>query len=471
MAAVTPREFAIKVVARLRREGHEAYWAGGCVRDELLGLIPQDYDVATSARPEQVQELFPRTLAVGAAFGVIEVLDRHLNVQVATFRSDGAYIDGRRPETVLFSSAEQDAQRRDFTINGMFFDPIDNKLIDFVGGRADLDSRLLRAIGNPLERIREDRLRMLRAVRLAARFGLVIDPTTESAILQMASHVTDGVSPERIAEELRKILKDRNRARGMRLFMDLGLAGAILPELVPMCGLPHGSPDGSEVGLPAPGHPGLAARDLWEHVLHVLDLLGDRPSFPLAFAALLHDVGKPRTVGRTPARYTYYGHEHVGKRMTGEIAHRLRLSNQDRIRGEWLVEKHQILADARRMRMSKLKQLLVHPGIEELFSLHRADAQASSRACDHVDYAERMRTEWEREGVLAPPPLLTGNDLLAMGLAQGPQFKVLLDRVREAQLEQVVQTPEQAATLVGQLIREGKSPASGAPESEPEGDG
>jgi poly(A) polymerase len=452
---MSQREFALQVVRKLRQAGHEALWAGGCVRDELIGLVPKDYDVATSARPEEVQELFPRTVAVGAAFGVIEVLGpSKLNVQVATFRSDGAYIDGRRPETVIYSSAEEDARRRDFTINGMFYDPLEGRLVDYVGGQADLQARLLRAIGNPMERIREDRLRILRGVRLAARFELTIDPTTAAAMRYMAPQLGDGVSAERIAEELRKILGDRHRARGMRLFMDMGLADVVLPELVPMVGLPHGRPRPDGPALPAPGQPGDAECDLWEHVLRVLDLLGDQPSFPLAMAALLHDVGKPRTVGRTPERYTFYGHEHVGRRLAGEIAGRLKLANDERERIEWLVEKHQVLCDAPRMRPAKLKMLLVHKGIDELFALHRADARASDRDCAHVEYAQRMRADWAARGELAPPPLITGNDLIELGIPQGPIFKTLLEKVREAQLDRVIGTRDEAIALVKTLLRE-----------------
>jgi poly(A) polymerase len=463
----TEREFAVEVVRTLRNAGHEALWAGGCVRDELLGLTPKDYDVATSARPERVQELFRRTIAVGASFGVIEVLGPRVNgvnlrIQAATFRSDGAYIDGRRPEEVVFSTAEEDARRRDFTINGMFYDPLEDRLIDFVGGRADLDAQVVRAIGDPLERFREDRLRMLRAVRLAARFDFAIDPATFAAVGRKAPQLGEGVSAERIADELRKTLVDRHRSRGMRLFMDSGLAAAVMPELIPMRGLPQGLPRAEGPGLPPPGQAGLAfsetagqGPDLWEHVLRVLELLPSGSSFPLAMAALLHDVGKPRTVGRTADRYTFHGHEHVGRRLAGEIALRLKLANDERERIEWLVEKHQILADAPRMRPAKLKTLLVHKGIFELFALHRADAEASGRDAAPIDYAERMRRTWQETDELAPRPLITGDDLIGMGLVQGPLFKTLLEKVREAQLNGEVLTREAALGMVRRLLEEG----------------
>jgi poly(A) polymerase len=444
MATPTERDFAVEVVRRLRDAGHEALWAGGCVRDELLGHLPQDYDVATSARPEEVRGLFRRTVAVGMSFGVVEVIGprteaRPLQVEVATFRSDVSYSDGRRPDAVVFSSAREDALRRDFTINGMFFDPLEGRLIDHVGGRADLEARVVRAIGDPKQRFTEDKLRMLRAVRVAARFDFAIDPATAAAVRVMADEIVV-VSAERVADELRKLLVDRHRARGMRLFMDLGLARPLLPELVPMVGLPQGPPA-------AP------TGDLWQHVLSVLDHLGATATFPLALAALLHDVGKPRTVGRTPDRYTFYNHEHVGRRMASEICLRLKLSNDERERVEWLVEKHQVLSDARHMRTSKLKTLLAHPGIHELLALHRADALASGHGTEHVEYCERLLGEWTAED-LNPPPLLTGHDLTRAGMEPGPIYKRLLDAVREAQLEGTIKTTKQAWEVINKLLEQ-----------------
>src|SRR5437870_5037896 len=442
---MTERDFAIDVVHRLREAGYQALWAGGCVRDELLGLAPKDYDVATDARPEDVRGRFRRTVAVGMSFGVIEVLGPRqpgepLQVQVATFRSDSDYSDGRHPDAVTFSGPREDALRRDFTINGMFFDPLDNQLIDYVGGQEDLQAKLLRAIGDPTARFAEDKLRLLRAVRFATRFDLTLDPATEHAIRAMADQVTV-VSAERIAEELRRLIVYPQRSRGVNLLYQTGLAAAILPELLPMKGLPQGPPN-------AP------TGDLWDHVLAVLDHLGPTPSFPLAFAALLHDVGKPRTVGRTPDRYTFYYHEHVGRRMAEEIGLRLKLANAERERIEWLVEKHQFLCDVRTMRTSKLKMTLSHPGIQELLALHRADALASGRSTEHVEYCERMLEEWSQAD-LNPPPLLTGHDLTRHGLEPGPLFKQLLDAVREAQLEGTITTPKQAMELVDKLLAEG----------------
>jgi poly(A) polymerase len=450
---MTEREFAISVVQRLCEAGFEALWAGGCVRDELLGLIPQDYDVATSALPKEVRRLFSRSVAVGASFGVIEVLGPRdlpepLTVEVATFRSDVSYSDGRHPDSVVFASAREDALRRDFTINGMFFDPLKGELVDYVNGQTDLQARILRAIGIPEMRFTEDKLRLLRGVRIAARFGLDIEPATNAALQRMAATI-NAVSAERIADELRKMLVHPQRVRSMNLLLESGLAAAVLPEILPMRGLPQGSPH-------AP------TGDLWDHVMRVLELLGPSPSFTLALAALLHDVGKPRTAGRTPDRYTFYYHEHVGSRVADEICRRLKLSNAAREQIVWLVEKHQILSDAQHMRTSKLKTLLAHPAIKELLALHRADALASEHSADHVDYCEYLLREWSA-GELNPPPLLTGHDLTRHGLTPGPQFKRLLDAVREAQLDGAVHSAREALEIVDQLLAHDDNPHKALP--------
>jgi putative nucleotidyltransferase with HDIG domain len=446
---MTEREFAIDVVKTLQNAGHQALWAGGCVRDELLGLIPKDYDIATDARPEQVQAIFRRTLAIGASFGVVEILGprvegQHLRVQVATFRTDGGYSDGRRPDQVVFASAREDALRRDFTINGMFFDPVAGQLQDFVGGQVDLHARILRAIGEPEIRFQEDKLRLLRAVRIATRFELTIEPRTHAAIALMADSLPV-VSAERIAEELRQLLVHPRRTRGLNLLMDLGLAAAILPELLEMKGLPQGLPS-------AP------TGDLWQHVMNVLDFIGPAPSFPLAMGTLLHDIGKPRTMGRTTERLTFYHHEHVGARMADDICLRLKLSNAERLRIVWLVDKHQYLADAPRMRPSKLKTILNEPGVHELLVLHRADALASGKNVEHVEFCEKLLREWTPHD-LDPPALITGNDLKQLGAIPGPMYKQILDAVREAQLDGTIKTAEEALELARKLI--GEKPSEG----------
>jgi poly(A) polymerase len=441
--ALSERAFAIQVVKTLREAGYKALLAGGCVRDELLGLTPQDYDVATDAPPEKVRRLFRRTVPRGLSFGVVDVLGPKtdsgvLTVEVATFRSDGSYSDGRHPDAVVFSTPEEDARRRDFTINGMFLDPLENRLIDFVGGQEDLQRRMLRAIGDPRTRFAEDRLRMLRAIRIATCFELQLDSETEQAIRLMADQIKE-ISAERVAKELRLLLVAPRRARGIQLLDQTGLGPALLPELQEMKGLAQGPPH-APTGV------------LWDHVLTVLELLGDAPSFPLALAALLHDIGKRRTLGRTPDRYTFYFHEDVGRRMASDICLRLKLSNFERERVEWLVKKHQILCDARLMRTSKLKAILAHPGIYELLALHRADALASGRSTDHVEYCKKLLKEWN-ESELNPPHLISGHDLSILGLKPGPIYKKVLDEVRAAQLDGSISSRDQALELVRAILR------------------
>jgi poly(A) polymerase len=360
------RDFALEVVRRLKQAGYVALWAGGCVRDLILGQTPADYDVATSATPDEVMAVLPfRAVTVGISFGVVRV--RHprspgVEVEVATFRSDGAYVDGRRPESVVFSSPELDAARRDFTINGMFLDPLTDTLIDYVGGHPDLENHILRAIGDPRARFREDKLRVLRAIRLSARFQFQIEPATLAAIKLMAGEVVT-VSRERIAQELRKMLVHGSRAQAMELALDTGLVAAILPDLLPMKGMFQGKPMQPE-------------GDLWDHAMLVLELLPTNPSFTLAFAALLHDVGKPRTREFHHGRYSFHHHEQVGAKLSDGLSRDLKLSNAERDRIHWLVAFHQYLGEAKKLRESKLKRILAEPGIDDLLALHRADALA-----------------------------------------------------------------------------------------------
>jgi poly(A) polymerase len=459
------RQFAVAVVDRLQQAGHRALFAGGCVRDLVMGRAPDDYDIATSARPDEVQRLFRRTIAVGASFGVVVVVGRHDEgqVEVATFRTEGPYSDGRHPDRVEFSTPEADAARRDFTINGMFFDPVRDELLDFVGGRTDIQGRVLRAIGNPRERFNEDKLRLFRAVRFAARFQFELDPATEAAVREMAGQISV-VSPERIGQELRRLLVDPNRVVGLGLADRVGLLPVILPEVGAMHGVPQGKP------VQPTG-------DLWDHTMLVLEKLDDAwrattqslgrphattlPSFALALGTLLHDVGKPATMDRNGGRLTFYHHEHVGCRIAGVVARRLRLSNAERERIEWLVEFHQYLSDAKQMRLAKLKRTLVHEGIAELLALHRADAIASTGTAEHVDYCERLLRELPQTE-LDPPPLVTGHDLVRLGLEPGPAFKNILDRVREAQLDGAARSKKQAIALVKKLLEE--SPDAGQAE-------
>jgi poly(A) polymerase len=439
------RSFAEEVVRQLRAAGFESYWAGGCVRDLLLRLEPADYDVATAARPEQVMTTLPyRSLTVGIAFGVVRVRHpsrRGIEVEVATFRSDGAYIDGRRPESVVFSSPEEDAARRDFTINGMFFEPTSGELIDFVGGQADLERGILRAIGDPAARFREDKLRLMRAVRFAARFGLAIEPSTRAAIQDMAASVS-AVSAERISQELRRMLVHPTRSHSMNVLLETGLLAAVLPPLVELRGLFQGKPMQPE-------------GDLWDHTMLVLDLLPAKPSFPLALAALLHDVGKPSTRIWHQGRYAFHHHEQVGSRIADRLCRRLRLSNEERERVSWLVAFHQYLGEARRLRESKLKRILAHPGIRELLDLHRADALASSGDAENVDYCSYY-LENQPTGPINPAPLLSGHDLARHGLAAGPRFKEILEDVRSAQLDRQIHNKREALEWIDRHFAEGR---------------
>jgi poly(A) polymerase len=406
-----PRQaFATSIVARLREAGFEAYFAGGCVRDLLLGLDPQDYDVATDARPEQVMRLFRRTIAIGASFGVVKVLgsDGNGDVEVATFRSDGVYLDGRRPEQVTFSTAEFDASRRDFTINGMFFDPVENRVIDFVAGRADLDAKILRAIGDPSARFAEDKLRLLRAVRFTARFGLTIDGSTHAAVSAMAAEVTT-VSAERIAQELRKMLVHPSRSVAMRLARESGLIAAVLPPLTAL------------------------SEELWEHTMRVLEHLPGSPTFPLAFAALLLDVSQDTA------------HE-----VALALANDLKLANFDRDRAAWLLSHRDSLAAPQTLREAKLKRLLASEGIDDLLALHRADALASGLGITHVEFCQAYLRD-QPNGPIDPPPLLNGHDLMRHGLKPGPRFARLLEEVRDAQLDRLIASKEDALALVDRL--------------------
>ena len=411
--AAATLEFAEEVVRRLRDLGFQALWAGGCVRDILLGLEPSDYDVATNATPEQAMNSLPyRSLAIGVSFGVVRV--RHprrqgIEVEIATFRSDLAYIDGRRPTGVVYSSPELDAARRDFTINGMFMDPVGRRVIDYVGGRSDLDARLLRAIGDPTARFDEDKLRLLRAVRFAARFDLRIEPETLSAVKAMAGDVVV-VSPERIAQELRRMLVHRNRAKAMSMAMDYGLLAAVLPPVSELRG------------------------SVWDETVHVLDLLPEKPSFTLAFAALLHGVGGPSG-----------GPD--GGRTSDELGRRLKLSNVERERVSWLTAHHRDLVDAPNLGDAKLKRMLAEPGIDELLALHRAVALASTGDARHVDYCEDYRRR-EPSGPINPPPLLTGHDLVRHGLKPGVRFATLLEQVRDAQLDGRIKSRDEALAWI-----------------------
>ena len=427
------RRLATDVVRRLRAAGHEAYLAGGCVRDRLLGREPQDYDVATSAPPEAVQGLFLRTIPVGAQFGVILVVERGARFEVATFRSDDAYVDGRRPSAVHFGSAQDDACRRDFTINALFEDPLTGDIHDFVEGVADLRAGVIRAIGDATARIAEDRLRMLRAVRFAARLGFRIDPATRAAVVAAAPTLPD-MAAERIGDEVVKILTEGSARRGFELLDATGLLPVVLPEVARMHGVAQ-SPDHHPEG------------DVWEHTLLLLDQLAPGVPETLALGALLHDVAKPLCAGRKGDRITFYGHPTTGANLAVEICQRLRRSRATWERVDYLVRHHLRLVQAPEMRLATLKKMLGEDGFPELSRLARLDALASSGDLRFVLFCERRKAELGAEA-LRPPRLLGGTDLLALGYRAGPRIGEILRAVEDAQLEGEVRTREDAEALV-----------------------
>lgn len=420
---------ALEVVRRLRADGREALLAGGCVRDLLLGRPPKDYDIATSARPEEVRALFARTVPVGVQFGVVLVLlpgagegAPPLEYQVATFRRDGPYLDGRHPSEVRFTDAREDALRRDFTINGMFLDPIAGTVVDYVGGRGDLRQGVVAAIGDPSARFEEDKLRMLRAVRFSARFGFPIARPTREAIRALAPKVRE-VSPERVRDELAEILTQGRAREGFELMDKLGLLQEVLPEIPRMKG----------VEQPPEFHP---EGDVWIHTMLMLDML-ERPSPELAFGVLLHDVAKPDTF-RVAERIRFDGHAELGARMADAICSRLRFSNASTDQIASLVAHHMHFKDVRAMRESTLKRFLRLPRFEEHLALHRIDCLGShGDLSNHRFCAEKLEVfrRADLEAALRPAPLVTGKDLIRMGYAPGPRFREILAALEDEQLE------------------------------------
>jgi poly(A) polymerase len=421
---------AREIVRRLRAHGCVAYYAGGSVRDLLRGITPKDIDIATDAKPELVQKIFQRTYAVGAHFGVIVVLENEFHFEVATFRSDGVYLDGRRPFEVHFSSPEEDAARRDFTINGMFFDPEANEVIDFVGGRVDLEAGVIRAIGDPAQRFAEDRLRLLRSVRFATVLQFEIDPATWSALIKEAPSIND-ISAERIREELVRIFLSPQRARGWDLLEASGLMRTILPEVEAMKGCAQ----------PPQFHP---EGDVFRHTRLMLDLLPDEVSVPLVFSVLLHDIGKPPTASIDEnGRIRFNGHDRVGAEMTEAIMQRLRFSRAEIDATVEMVRQHMVFKDVPRMRVAKLKRFMARPTFDDELELHRVDCESSHRMMENYDFLIRKRDEFANEPII-PPPLVRGDDLLALGLKPGPRIGEILEAVETRQLEGELRSREEA---------------------------
>jgi poly(A) polymerase len=460
------QQHATHIVRELRNRGFQAYFAGGCVRDMLLGLAPTDYDVATDATPPEVMRIFPETFAVGAQFGVVlvplktptqakeawvgypggaprsgaapdeAVTSEHPNyVEVATFRNDGTYTDGRHPDRVSYATdPKEDVQRRDFTINGLLMDPLEgNRVLDFVGGRDDLKAGIIRAIGDPERRFSEDKLRMLRAVRFAARFHYTIDPVTLAAIQRLAPAI-EQVSRQRVRDELTKMLTEGSAREAFKLLDRTGLLKEVLPEIDRM----HG------VEQPPQFHP---EGDVWIHTLLLLEKLPPKGSRTLAWGTLLHDVGKPPTFRVAPDRIRFDGHVEVGIRMAEEICRRLHFSNEDTRQIAALVANHMRFADAERMKESTLKRFLRLPKFDEHLELHRMDCLSSHGDLSLYNFV-RDRVQQTPAEEIRPPRLLSGEDLIALGYKAGPQFRDMLAAIEDAQLEGKLKSREEALEFV-----------------------
>jgi poly(A) polymerase len=449
------KDFAISIVRTLRERDHKAYLVGGCVRDLLLGREPADYDVATDATPEEVMRIFPDTYAVGAQFGVVLVplpeRDVAINVacrdvtcyvspkadvvEVATFRSDIGYSDGRHPDQVRFSKdPREDVERRDFTINGLLLDPVTNEVLDFVGGRKDLEAGIIRSIGDPDRRFAEDKLRMLRAVRFAARFGYTIEPRTFQAIQKTASQI-DQVSQERVRDELTRMLIEGHARQAFLLLDESGLLREVLPEIEAMKG----------VEQPPQFHP---EGDVFIHTLLLLEWLPHPCPITLAWGALLHDVGKPATFRIAPDRIRFDGHVDVGVKIAEEICHRLHFSNDDTDQILALVDNHMRFAHVQQMKESTFKRFVRMPRFDEHLQLHRMDCEASHGNLTSYNFTREKMASMP-PAAMRPVPLITGDDLIAIGYRPGPQFKKILAAVEDGQLEGRLQTKNEAIAFVG----------------------
>jgi poly(A) polymerase len=461
MTPDSPRAVAGEIVARLQQAGFAAFWVGGCVRDFLLGREPQDFDIATDAKPEQVEKLFKRTVAVGRKFGVMVVIENKQQFQVATFRAEADYQDGRRPEKIIFANAEADASRRDFTVNGLFYDPLTKKIHDWVGGEKDLRAKIIRTIGSPEERFGEDHLRMLRAVRFAAQLNFEIEPQTFAAIQLFAPKIKI-ISAERVRDELLKLfappVADGARlspaaaasnferaagedtrapaARGLVLLRDSGLMEHILPELAATVDCEQ-SPDFHREG------------SVFNHLCLMLEKMPAGASESLPWAVLLHDIAKPVTAERDAAtgKIHFYGHEKVGAEMTEKILQRLRFPNKQTEEIVACVRHHMQFKDVKQMRKATLRRLLLRETFPLELELHRLDCLGSSSDLEHYNYLVEQAEELKHQPTIRPP-LLTGNDLITLGVEPGPKLGGLLAEIREQQLADELKTPDEAKAWV-----------------------
>lgn len=437
------RAAAGDIVVKLQAAGYEAFFVGGCVRDFLRGVEPGDYDIVTSARPGDVQRLFPHTVPVGAQFGVVLVVEGGRGYEVATCRTEDGYDDGRHPSQVQFATAREDVQRRDFTVNGLLLDPVTGDVIDLVGGRKDLARRIIRTIGDPEQRFAEDRLRMLRAVRFAAALGFEIDPPAFAAVRRHAAAIGQ-ISVERVRDELNKMLTAAGAGRGLELLDESGLLAEILPEVTALKG----------VEQPEQFHP---EGDVWQHVLKMLEHLpvaaDGAPADPcLSWAVLLHDIGKPSTRFADCAGIHFYGHVRKGEEMAAAILQRLKCSRAQTETILSLIRGHMMFMHVRDMRPGRLKRFLRQPDFDLHLELHRMDCLGSHGMLDNYTFCKEKLTEISA-GELHPPPLLTGDDLIARGYAPGPLFKEMLHAVEEAQLNGEIRTKEEAEQFVGKRFR------------------
>ncbi|GBU23117.1 hypothetical protein R80B4_03033 [Fibrobacteres bacterium R8-0-B4] len=428
---------AVRIVKTLRNGGFEAFFAGGWVRDRVMGApSPSDIDIATSAAPEDIRRLFGRTVGVGEQFGVMIVLEGGTPFEVATFRTDVGIGDGRRPESVVYTDAENDALRRDFTINGMFYDPAAGEVIDYVGGRADIDGHVVKAIGDPELRIREDYLRMLRAARFAAKFGFDIEGRTLEAVRANAGRIR-AISAERVYAEMCKMLTGPNPHKSIELLHDTGLLEHILPEVENLRG----------VEQPAQFHP---EGDVFVHTVKALSLLPAHPSLALAWAALLHDIGKPATMTVTD-RIRFNNHNVVGAKMSVEVLKRLRAPNALVDAAAAMVENHMNFMNVSKMRLSTLKKFLSRETIRDELELHRIDCMASHGELENYRFVEEKLSGFKAEQI-KPKPFVTGRDLIEMGLKPGPAFGRILSAVYDLQLEERVASREEALKAVRGMI-------------------
>ncbi|MDP3849471.1 MAG: CCA tRNA nucleotidyltransferase [Luteolibacter sp.] len=433
------REAATELARRLKASGHEAFFAGGCVRDRLLGNPPEDFDIATSAPPAEVLKLFPGSNEVGAHFGVVIAKCGGHHVEIATFRTDGSYRDGRRPESVTFSTPEEDARRRDFTINGLFEVPETGEVIDFVGGLPDLKAGIIRAIGDAKARFTEDGLRLLRAVRFAARMGFSIEAGTDAALRDCA-HLLDRISPERIRDEFSKILTSPRRRAGVEHLVDTDLIRHFMPEVLPMIGCDQ----------PPEWHP---EGDVYTHTLIMLDMLAPDAPIELCLAVLLHDIAKPpcRTIDSDSGRIRFNGHDAMGAQMAETILRRLRYANAVIESVVPMVARHMQFMNVQKMRVARLKRFMAEPTFPLEMELHRVDCASSNGFTDNYEFLQAKGTEFASEPLI-PPPLVTGRDLIKLGLQPGPRFKEILEMIQTEQLEGRILEREPALAYLRSLV-------------------